>query len=67
MCTEYINKMTNVKCNPVDGAMYAFARLFFSSGVFEEAKRRNMSPDLMYCMDALEKVGVATVPGDGFG
>ena len=67
MCSDYLNKMDNIKCNPVDGAMYAFPRIFYGKKVFEEAKKRNVSPDMFYCMEALEKTGVVTVPGDGFG
>eukprot|EP01015_Nassula_variabilis_P001611 TRINITY_DN10873_c0_g1_i8.p1 TRINITY_DN10873_c0_g1~~TRINITY_DN10873_c0_g1_i8.p1 ORF type:complete len:310 (+),score=54.91 TRINITY_DN10873_c0_g1_i8:152-1081(+) len=67
MCTDYLNKMDNLKSNPVDGAMYAFPQIFFGKGALKEAERRQVHPELMYCMEALEKTGVVTVPGNGFG
>jgi len=59
--------MVNVKCNPVDGAMYAFALIKFSNNFLLYAKERKMYPDELYCLLVLENTGVVLVPGSGFG
>ena len=46
--TEKLNNMKNVKCTEVEGAMYAFPRLFFTEKIIQEAEKRKMSPDLFY-------------------
>jgi len=33
----------------------------------DEAKKRKQSPDLLYCLEALENTGIVLVPGSGFG
>lgn len=45
--------MKNVKCNEVEGAMYAFPRIFFTQKIIDEAKKRNMAPDLFYTYEGL--------------
>lgn len=45
---EKLNQMKNVKCSEVEGAMYAFPRLFFNEKIIQEAEKRKMSPDLFY-------------------
>jgi len=64
--TKSLNKMKNVKSNEVEGAMYAFPSIFLSKAAIEEAKRRNLSPDLFYTMEVLENTGIVLVPGSGF-
>ncbi len=49
--TQYLKKMTNVTCNEIEGAMYAFPRLHLSQKAIDEAKSRNMEPDLFYTME----------------
>lgn len=46
--TDKLNKMKNVKCTEVEGAMYAFPQLFFNEKILKEAENRKMSPDLFY-------------------
>lgn len=46
--------------------MYAFPRVHFSEKAVKEATDKKMSPDLMYCLEMLDKTGVVTVPGSGF-
>lgn len=36
--TKYLNQMVNVKCNEVEGAMYAFPSITFSEKAVEAAK-----------------------------
>ena len=47
--------------------MYAFPRIHLSKSAVAEAKKRGVAPDFLYCMDMVEKTGIMTVPGSGFG
>ncbi|XP_048886834.1 alanine aminotransferase 2 [Brienomyrus brachyistius] len=62
-----LNTIPGIKCNPVQGAMYAFPRIFIPPQAVEEAKVLGMPPDMMYCLRLLEDTGICIVPGSGFG
>ena len=47
--------------------MYAFPSILFPEKFIKEAKEFNMEPDYYYCMKLLEKTGLITVAGSGFG
>lgn len=64
--SDSLNKMENISCNEVEGAMYAFPRIKFSQKVLDAAKKRNMEPDMFYCLSVLENTGIVMVPGSGF-
>jgi alanine transaminase len=32
----------------------------------QEAKKKGVAPDFLYCMNMLEETGIVTVPGSGF-
>jgi len=64
--TKFLQGMKNVTCNEVEGAMYAFPRIHLPPRAIEEAKARNISPDLLYTIEALESTGIVLVPGSGF-
>ena len=64
---EAFNKMHNVSCNKIEGAMYAFPSIKMSPKAIEMAENLNITPDFMYCMDMLNETGIMTVPGSGFG
>ncbi|KAG8437342.1 hypothetical protein GDO86_008152 [Hymenochirus boettgeri] len=64
---ELFNKVPGIKCNPLQGAMYAFPRIFLPEKAIEKAKEHQMAPDLFYCMKLLEETGICVVPGSGFG
>ena len=51
--TQALNLMKNVKTCEVEGAMYAFPSIYLSKSAIEEAKKRNMSPDLFYTMEGI--------------
>jgi len=65
--TAALNGLQGMSCQPVEGAMYAFPRVTLPRGAIEEAQRRGMTPDAMYCMELLEQEGICVVPGSGFG
>ncbi|CAH8618047.1 unnamed protein product [Heterobilharzia americana] len=62
-----LNTMPNMSCNPVQGAMYAFPRIYLPTRAVEEAKKRGQAPDFFYCLQLLEEKGICVVPGSGFG
>ncbi|XP_056612342.1 alanine aminotransferase 2 [Triplophysa dalaica] len=64
---QILNAVPGIKCNPVQGAMYAFPRIFIPPKAVEEAKALGMQPDMFYCMRLLEETGICVVPGSGFG
>lgn len=64
--TEKLNHMTNVSCQEVEGAMYAFPKIALGEKAIQEALKRKMEPDLFYCLSVLENTGIVLVPGSGF-
>ena len=62
-----LNILEGVSCQPIEGAMYAFPTITIPALAVEEAKRRGLPADEMYCLDMVEEVGIVTVPGSGFG
>lgn len=67
MVTETFNSMDRMSCNVVQGAMYAFPQIDMPPAALEEAKKRGVPADVMYCFELLEKTGICVVPGSGFG
>ena len=65
--TNYFNRMTNVSCQEVQGAMYAYPLLKFSEKAKEAAKKDGKLPDEYYCFQCLDETGVVLVAGSGFG
>ena len=47
--------------------MYGFPRVHFSQKFIDDAKKQGKSPDFIYCMNMVDKTGIMTVPGSGFG
>ncbi|XP_036604831.1 alanine aminotransferase 2 [Trichosurus vulpecula] len=64
---DLFNQVPGVHCNPLQGAMYAFPRIFIPTKAIETAKAHKMAPDMFYCMKLLEETGICVVPGSGFG
>lgn len=60
---EKLNGMTNVQCQSIEGAIYAFPEIKFSSKFIQRAKKQSMQPDMLYCIELLEKTGIMLVPG----
>jgi alanine transaminase len=65
--TQKINNMEGLSTVPVQGAMYAFPKIEMPLKAKEEAARRKIHPDLLYCFEALNNTGITLVPGAGFG
>ncbi|XP_056381690.1 alanine aminotransferase 2 isoform X1 [Hyla sarda] len=64
---ELFNQVPGIQCNPLQGAMYAFPRIFIPPRAVEMAEKLHMAPDMFYCMRLLEETGICVVPGSGFG
>jgi alanine transaminase len=67
MIEKGMNEMEGVSCNAVEGAMYAFPRLNLPPSALAEAAAAGKPADFLYCMALLERTGIVTVPGSGFG
>jgi len=67
LLTQTFNEMEGISCTEVQGAMYAFPQLHLPQKFIEHAKKEGKKPDFLYCMEMLDKTGVMTVPGSGFG
>ena len=67
LVTKTFNSIDGIKCNEVQGAMYAFPRIFLPEKAIQAAKAKNETPDSFYCFQLLEETGICTVPGSGFG
>ena len=63
---DKINSIPGIKTNEVEGAMYAFVRVFLTESAIKAAKEKSLAPDVMYCVEALEETGLVMVPGSGF-
>jgi len=46
--------------------MYAFPKIKLSQKAIDIASALGISPDLFYCLEALEKTGIVLVNGSGF-
>ncbi|XP_040265415.1 alanine aminotransferase 2 [Bufo bufo] len=64
---EFFNQVPGIRCNPLQGAMYAFPQIVIPPRAVEKAEELQMAPDMFYCMRLLEETGICVVPGSGFG
>ncbi|XP_075776055.1 alanine aminotransferase 1 isoform X2 [Pelodiscus sinensis] len=64
---EIFSQVPGIRCNPVQGAMYAFPRIQLPARAVLEAQARGLAPDMFFCLQLLEETGICVVPGSGFG
>jgi len=64
---QTFNSIEGIKCNTVQGAMYAFPQVMIPDKAVNKAKELNQQPDFFYAMKLLEDTGICVVPGSGFG
>lgn len=64
---DTFNGLEGVSCNEVEGALYAFPRLDLPQRLVDAAAAAGKEPDFLYCMEMLDRTGIVTVPGSGFG
>jgi alanine transaminase len=65
--TERFNAMEGIECQPIEGAMYAFPRVTIKGYVMKKAISFATPADQIYCLEMVNRTGVVTVPGSGFG
>lgn len=65
--TERLNAIEGVTCQPIEGAMYAFPKVIIKGYVMKKAISLATPADQIYCLEMVEKTGIVTVPGSGFG
>ncbi|XP_061200250.1 alanine aminotransferase 2-like, partial [Neopsephotus bourkii] len=64
---EALNGTEGIRCNPVQGAMYAFPCIQLPERACTEATAVGQAPDMFFCLRLLEETGICLVPGSGFG
>ena len=67
LVSEILNSINGIRLNPILGAMYAFPQISFSKKIIDNNVFNNRNLDQCYCMQLLEKTGIVSVPGSGFG
>lgn len=67
MVVSSLRQLDGITCNEVEGALYAFPRLELPEKLMQEASKEGKAADFIYCMALLDKTGIVTVPGSGFG
>ncbi|CAK9301167.1 unnamed protein product [Gordionus sp. m RMFG-2023] len=56
-----------IEMNPIQGAMYAFPKIFLPYKFILHAKKINKKADFLFAEMLLEEKGLALLPGSGFG
>eukprot|EP00419_Tripos_fusus_P062242 CAMPEP_0172915998 /NCGR_PEP_ID=MMETSP1075-20121228/195352_1 /TAXON_ID=2916 /ORGANISM="Ceratium fusus, Strain PA161109" /LENGTH=502 /DNA_ID=CAMNT_0013775181 /DNA_START=73 /DNA_END=1580 /DNA_ORIENTATION=+ len=64
---QRLNALDGISCQPLDGAIYAFPRVTIKGYIMKKAISFATPADEIYCLELLERTGVVTVPGSGFG
>jgi len=64
---QRLNAMDGISCQPLEGAIYAFPRVTIKGYIMKKAISFATPADEIYCTELLERTGVVTVPGSGFG
>lgn len=67
MTFEQLNAVPCMCCRRVAGSMYTFPRIYLPKLFIDLALERRMTPCTLYCLLMLERSGICTVPGSGFG
>jgi len=67
MVTQRLNNIEGISCQPIEGAMYAFPRVTIEDYAMKKAISSATPADQIYCLEMLERTGIITVPGSGFG
>merc|ERR1711971_1371723 len=64
---ERLNRIEGMSCQPVAGAMYAFPKVVIKGYVMKKAISFATVADQIYCLELLERTGIAILPGSDFG
>ena len=64
---DAFNELEGITCEHTHGALYVFPRIRFPQKFVDLCESSDQHPDAVYCMELLERTGIVTVPGSGFG
>ncbi|XP_044148738.1 alanine aminotransferase 2-like [Bufo gargarizans] len=64
---EILNRAPGIQCNPIQGALYAFAKVQIPDRAIRLAQDRSQEPDDLYCHLLLEDTGIVLCAGNSFG
>merc|ERR1712137_774018 len=67
LVTERLNAIEGIECQPIEGAYYAFPKVIVKGYVMKKAIFFATAADQIYCLEMVDRTGVVTVPGSGFG
>lgn len=67
MVTQRLNAMDGISCQPIEGAMYAFPKVQIEGDILKKAIAQGKPADAVYCLEMVDRTGIVTVPGSGFG
>lgn len=67
LMSKILNTIPRFSCQKIDGAMYAFPSIDIPQFRIDEAKLKNVEPDMLFALALLEETGIVSVPGSGFG
>merc|ERR1719277_753921 len=65
--TERLNSIEGISCQAIEGAMYAFPQVTIKGHVMKKAISLATPADQIYCLEMVERTGIVTVLGSGFG
>lgn len=67
LVAQRLNKCTNISCNEVEGALYAFPSIKLPEKAVKKAQELGKKADVFYALELLQNTGICVVPGSGFG
>merc|ERR1712083_361489 len=67
MLTDGLNAIDGISCQTIEGAMYAFPKIEIKGYIMKKAISEATPADTIYCLEMVDRCGVITVPGSGFG
>uniref|UniRef100_A0A7S0J083 Aminotransferase class I/classII large domain-containing protein n=2 Tax=Calcidiscus leptoporus TaxID=127549 RepID=A0A7S0J083_9EUKA len=65
--TAALNEMPGIRCQPIEGAMYAFPSLALPARFVAKCAEIGQAADEAWCLELMESTGIVCVPGSGFG
>ncbi|XP_016355568.1 alanine aminotransferase 2-like [Sinocyclocheilus anshuiensis] len=64
---EVFAELPGISCQPLKAGFFVFPCLHFSLKAIQWAKKRQMEPDMLYCLRLLEETGLHVRPGCEYG
>ncbi|XP_050979132.1 alanine aminotransferase 2-like isoform X3 [Labeo rohita] len=64
---EVFAELPGISCHPLKAGLFVFPCLHFPPKAIKWAKKRQMEPDMLYCLHLLEETGLHVRPGCKYG